>query len=314
MTSHRPSHTAVKIGKGQVFLAQDPQIARFLPEGSVELSERLMTSVGLLKGWERSLFGSVWFQKISAFIERHTMPGASLHVALRKRFMDDETRAAIRDGAKQVLVVGAGFDTLSVRLAGRFPEVLFVEVDQPGTHEVKRRAVGALDAHHSNFQLLGVDLASTSLEEALSFVGPWQRDRESVVIAEGVLMYLEESAVAAFLEAIHSLTGAGSRLLFTYMRRDEAGRIYGGKLGSITRLSLKMIGEPWCWGAGEGMLPDFLAKRGFQLTAPERCDLRSRYLEPAGLADRQLGDVERVAIARSFPHPTLSHRARGGIN
>jgi hypothetical protein len=47
------------------------------------------------------------------------------------------------------------------------------------------------------------------------------------------------------------------------------------------------------------MLQDLLAKRGFHLIAPERCDLKSRYLEPAGLSDRPLGDVERVAIATS---------------
>ena len=58
-----------------------------------------------------------------------------------------------------------------------------------------------------------------------------------------------------------------------------------------------MIGEPWLWGVVEGTLPDFLAKRGLQLMAAERCDLRSRYLQPAGLGDRPLGDVERVAIA-----------------
>jgi methyltransferase (TIGR00027 family) len=259
-----------------------------------------MTEVGFLKGWERSLFRSAWFQKLSAFLERHTMPGAALHVALRKRFVDDETRAAIRDGANQVLVVGAGFDTLSARLAGRHPNVYFVEVDQPGTHEVKRRGIEALGECHSNLQLLGVDLASTSLEDALSSVEAWRRDRMSVVVAEGVLMYLDQTAVSAFLGAVHSLTGAGSRLLFTYMQSDKSGRIYGGKLAWVTRLSLKMIGEPWCWGVGEGKLPDFLAQRGFHLIAAERCDLKSRYLEPTGLADRPLGDVERVAIAESM--------------
>jgi methyltransferase (TIGR00027 family) len=230
-------------------------------------------------------------------MERHTMDGASLHVVLRKRFMDDETRRAIREGARQVLVVGAGFDTLSVRLAAQFPEVNFVEVDQPDTHEVKRRGIDALGDLRPNLKLLGVDLGSTRLEEALSSVDAWQRRAKSVVIAEGVLMYLTESAVTTFLTAVHSMTGAGSRLLFTYMRTDDKGRIYGGKLAFLTRLSLKMIGEPWRWGVREGGLEDFLSERGFHLVDPERCDLKSRYLEPAGLAERPLGDVEFVAIA-----------------
>jgi methyltransferase (TIGR00027 family) len=278
-------------------LAQDPQLASLLPDGVVAYSERLMTRVGLLKPWERSLIQKPWFKKFSDFMERHIMAGASVHFAARKRFMDDETRAAIQNGAKQVLVVGAGFDTLSARLSAQFREVNFIEVDQPATHEVKKRGIEALGDLRPNFKLLGVDLNTTDLEEVLSSGETWQRDAVSVVIAEGVLMYLSDSAVSTFLAAVHALMGAGSRLLFTYMRLDEKGRVHGGKGASITRLSLKLIGEPWLWGVGEGGLEDFLSERGFCLVAPERCDLKSRYLEPAGLADRPLGDVERVAIA-----------------
>jgi methyltransferase (TIGR00027 family) len=292
----------VKIGKGIVFLAQDPKLASLLPEGAIEYSERLMTRVGLLRPWELSLFRRSGFQKLAAFVERHTMSGASLHAALRKRFMDDETRAAISSGAKQVLVAGAGFDTLSARLTTQFPEVTFVEVDRPGTHKVKREGIESLGDLRPNFHLLGVDLASTSLEEALSSVDDWKRDAASVVLAEGVLMYLEESAVSTFLSAVHSLTGVGSRLLFTYMRVDERGRIYSGKLPFLTRISLKLIGEPWRWGIRKGTLQEFMSRHGFVLdVSPERCDFRRRYLEPAGLADQPLGDIEHVAIGEKKP-------------
>lgn len=62
--------------------------------------------------------------------------------------MDDEVRAALAAGAIHVLVVGAGYDTLALRLAAAHPEVLFVEVDRPATLGKKR--AGALTPSSSS--------------------------------------------------------------------------------------------------------------------------------------------------------------------
>jgi methyltransferase (TIGR00027 family) len=257
-----------------------------------------MIEAGFLKPWELSLMGKSLAKKLSSFLERHTMAGASLHVALRKRFMDEETRYAITDGATQVLAVGAGFDTLCLRLAAEFPRVAFVELDHPGTLTRKRAVVEAMGDLRPNLHFVGVDLADSSLDESLTRREFWNREASSVVVAEGLLMYLKESAVSALLEGVRRSTAQGSRLLFTFMRADEKGRIYGGKLSFLTRISLALIGEPWRWGVGEGELDDFLESRGFELDkSPNRCNLRQRYLEPVGLGHLPLGDIERVAVA-----------------
>ncbi len=61
-----------------------------------------------------------------------------------------------------------------------------------------------------------------------------------------------------------------------------------------------MIGEPVLWGVGPDKLPEFLERHGWRLCPPpERYDLRRRYLEPAGLGDAPLGDIEFLAAAES---------------
>jgi methyltransferase (TIGR00027 family) len=299
MREGRPSHTAVKIGLGLVFLGQEPQLGALLPKGAVESTRRLMTAAGLLKPWHLSLFRSPAYRVFVRWLQSRVMPGQFLHVALRKRFIDDETRAEIARGVTQVLSAGAGFDTLCLRLASEFPDVTFVEVDHPATQAAKRKGVAALGPIPPNFHLHGADLAGAGLEEALPAVGAWRRDAQSLVVAEGLLMYLDETDVCRFLEAVRRNVGAGSRLLFTCMQADEHGRLLLGKLGWLARASLEVVGEPLRWGVRRGALEPFLQRHGFALeSSPSPADLHSRYLEPAGLSGRYLGGIEFMAVGR----------------
>ena len=55
-------------------------------------------------------------------MERATHPGIVRHWMLRKKWIELRVRAAIADGADQVVVLGAGFDTLGVRMAVERPD------------------------------------------------------------------------------------------------------------------------------------------------------------------------------------------------
>ena len=60
---------------------------------------------------------------------------------LRKRWIESRVRAKIAAGASQVVVLGAGLDTLGVRLASERPDLRVVEIDHPATLAVKRSVV-----------------------------------------------------------------------------------------------------------------------------------------------------------------------------
>jgi methyltransferase (TIGR00027 family) len=298
--SHRFSRTAVKIGRAVVYVAQDPRLRPLLPAGAAELTERLMLEAGVLRPWHVTWSRNPAFRGYVAFLERQLVPGMALHIGLRKRFFDDETRLALAEGAAQVLVVGAGFDTLALRLAAEFRDTPFVELDHPTTQEVKRAAAEAAGALRPNYHLLGADLASASLERLLAGLGSWRQDVASVVVAEGLLCYLAEKDIAELLRAVRRGTAPGSRLLFSFLEHDEAGRPRVGKLGSLTRRTFVRLGEPLLWSLPEGGLQAFLEAHGYRLCVPpERCDLRRRYLEPAGLGDLPLGEIELLAVAET---------------
>ena len=131
MKADRPSLTAIKIARGVVFVAEDPRVRELLLPGTVELSSKLLLEARLTKPWMLGLYRKPWFRSFSHWAERHTMPGQMMTLPIRKRFMDDEARRAIEDGARQLLVVGAGLDTLALRIAERFPDVQCFEIDHP---------------------------------------------------------------------------------------------------------------------------------------------------------------------------------------
>lgn len=299
MREATPSRTAIKLARVLIYLAHDPAIAPLLPAGAAEATERLLVETGMLRPWMLALYGKPGFHRALDRVANAFARGQAIRMGLRKRFLDDEVRSALTLGARQVLVVGAGYDTLGLRLAVEFPDVRFVEIDHPATHASKRAAVQAIGAGQPNLALLGVDLATTGLATVLAELPGWDRQAMSVVVAEGVLMYLPELAVAQFLATIHAWTGPGSRLAFTWMRCDARGRPDAGRAGGLTRLSLKVMGEGlhWCV-ADEAALQAFLARQGWSFAPdPPRFDLGRRYLEPAGLFDARAEPFEFMALA-----------------
>lgn len=66
-------------------------------------------------------------------------PGIMRYLDARTRWLDHEVTTAIREGFAQVVVVAAGYDTRSYRLAA--PGVSYFEVDLPEASQRKRELV-----------------------------------------------------------------------------------------------------------------------------------------------------------------------------
>jgi methyltransferase (TIGR00027 family) len=302
----RPSHTAAKVARGVLYLSGDPLYARLLPEGAAESIERLSLAAGVVKPWMLRLFERSWYRRLIGWVVDKIGPGELMRLTLRKRFVDDELRAAIGAGAGQVLVVGAGFDTVGLRIAEAYPEVMVVEVDTAATVDRKRGALENIGGHRGDYHLFAADLARSSLGQVLNAVPTWREDAQSVVVAEGVMMYLDEVEVAGFLHEIQKCTGPRSRLIFSYVAADDRGRPYLGVLSGLIRVSLKLVGEPLRWAVRAGELESFLQRSGFRLAEPPaRFDLQKRYLAPLGI-DQTVGQIERFAVAEIIESPRLT--------
>jgi len=232
--------------------------AQRLPPGLVEVVERLLLASGSPGYGPRlmRLSKQPWMIRVYQ-IQDLMMPGQFEGFGHRKIFMQQQAEAAIKQGARQVLVVGAGFDTLCLRLAPQYSDVQFFEVDHPATSAAKARGV-ALEGKPTNMIQIAADLGEQALPKVLSEDGRWQTSLPSVLIAEGLFQYLSDDEVRGLLSDAASCTSPGSRLVFTHAIPGER-RI----LSILTRL----IAEPWKSAVRSEDLPEYVEGTGWTMVS-----------------------------------------------
>ncbi len=304
MSSPRPSNTAKKIARFMILLDSIPRLRGLLPPGAADMVERLLHASGAVRPGEISMMRRPWVRRFMGVVERLTTRGQVLWFGMRKRYMADAVDAAIADGATQLLVVGAGFDPLAALIARRHPHVLCVEIDAPATAEPKRVGLQGAGAARDNLHVLAVDVAERSIADALRLT-PWRCDLRSVVVAEGLLMYLDIEHVRAFFTTVRAVTGPGSRVVFSCV---DGGGADGSEprlmvpMDRLIRFTLRLAGETMRWGVRPPALPDFLAALGFRLLEqPDLETLRRRYLAPLDVPDEPLQPYDYLALAEVAP-------------
>ena len=221
MKQGRISQTALKVALAFVTLNVKDDWARRLPPDLVEVTQRLLLASGSPGYGPRLMRASKqpWMIRVYRIQDLLLMPGQFEGFGHRKMFMQQQVEAAIKQGARQVLVVGAGFDTLCLRLAPQHSHVQFFEVDHPATSAAKARGV-ALEGQPANMNQIAADLDEQALSKVLSEDGRWQSSLPSVLLAEGLFQYLTDDEV----RGLGGLTPAG------YARRllDERSTVTVG--------------------------------------------------------------------------------------
>lgn len=298
----RPSQTAVSVARALLHLDRSPKTAGLLPPGAAETTRRLLGTLGRSTAVAERLLSVRILRGAARSIEARIMPGFALHLGLRKRFFDDEVRALLARGMPQVIVLGAGFDSLAARLAPQFPRVSFFELDQDPMSALKERALRKLDLCRDNLHLVPLRLGDASFAATLASCASWRPDAPSCVLAEGLLMYLDAPAAASVLEAAGRFP-SGSRLIFSFVSSRADGYLELGCCSGLKRLGFSLLGESLRWGIPKGQLDAELASHGLQRCGePEDNDLRARYLAPAGLTRLPLAMVEGVCVAEPTQH------------
>jgi methyltransferase (TIGR00027 family) len=295
----RASSTAGVVAAGVLLIHHEPVLGRLVSKEAAEAILRLLRARSPLRAaaLARGLPYS-WFRRVLRAVESGILPGLMLHHAVRKRYIEDETRRALAEGARQVVVLGAGLDTLALRLHREFPRVLFVELDHPTTQDAKRLAFDGLEgAPGENLKFLSADFTRQSADEVLAGCPGYDRSGRALLIMEGVLMYLPPADVDSTFAAARRCGGPGSRFIFTFMEIGSDGRPGFSRRGRLSDLWLGLKGEPFIWGLRPEDLPAFLAQRGFGVRdTPSPADLRRIYL--SGVDDRaRLAEGERISVA-----------------
>lgn len=214
---------------------------------------------------------------------------------VRTRLIDTMVQEALANGATQLVLLGAGYDSRAYRLPLAHDVTVF-EVDHPSTQRAKRARLDVSGTSVDHVRFVGVDFEFDNVAGRLADSG-FDEHARSIVVWEGVISYLSESAVDDNFELLSGICSPGSRLIFTYVD----GRALDGSIDFEEARRWKgwvrLNGEPFVFGFHPDRLEFYLAERGFRLGSDRTTAEVARCYRTELGRDEQGSDLYRVAEA-----------------
>lgn len=191
------------------------------------------------------------------------IPGAQEYALARARLVDDLTLQLATQGLRQLVILGAGFDTTIFRLQDKLCGVRVFEVDHPATQRVKMAALSRIDTPE-NLHFVPVDFESENIAEQLMMSG-FQRKRFSLFTWMGVTYYLTNEAVAETVTQLAGLCAPGSHFILDFASEAVVAGATGGRAARIGLKQARWLGEPFLFGRDSAQAISDLADFGFDL-------------------------------------------------
>lgn len=265
-----PSLTANIVAEGMRAASQHPRYAHLVPEDAAQFYRVACDTLRK---------GNVLTPVINMFspetriemLDAVAVKGLGLHYAMRKALVEQQTEKLIAENnITQVVVVGAGYDSLATRLHKRHRNVHCFEVDQPSMHQKKQEVFKQgqkkipgqrkdLFCPNSNLTFVSADLAEQSLHDALSATLGYDPAKPTLFIAEGLTMYLPESANRKLFADMRKAAPEKSYVLFGALDEMDKHSAVADKL-------MQQHKEHYNWTMPYEKMPDFLTENGLKLT------------------------------------------------
>lgn len=235
---------------------------------------------------------------------------------IRTRFIDEALERAVADGATQLAILGAGFDSHAYRCRELLARVSIFEVDRRAMQELKRARVReVLGAPPANLTYVEADFLRDDLRDVLPRHG-FDPRQKTFFIFEGVTMYLPEDAVRRTLR-FAAASPPGSAIVFDFVYQSmieaiariditkvpEAAKAFVERFLSVTRH------EPWVFGLPTGGEREYLSELGLEVRDEMSLfgeDAAARYLTRAD--GTQVG---AEALAEALARMVASAQAAG---
>jgi len=245
-----PSKTAVYVTAARAVGAKDPDPQRRNPD---------YLAIKFLGPRERAVLPELPMDALDLdFDSAMKQLGVDLPVevlAYRTKVFDAALLDALHDGAKQVVVLGAGFDSRAYRFQSQLGDVRFMEVDYGPTQAYKKQRLGEiLEVIPSNVSFVPMDFTKDNLLNQLRNAG-YSEQQKTFFLWEGVSYYLPESAVKDTLHFVRDHAAPGSRIAFDYTGANNPA--VNNPLHRYARW-----GEPWIFGFPNSSARGYVQQQG----------------------------------------------------
>jgi methyltransferase (TIGR00027 family) len=224
-----------------------------------------------------SLFETDFLSQIQANMSLYQTPAAKAlrsHVVLRSRYAEDQLATAVKNGIRQYIILGAGFDTFAYRQPEWAHTLRIFEIDQPASQQEKRERLHKAGIQiPSNLEFVPIDFETTTLEGGLA-TSSFDPTLPTFIACLGVLVYLSQEAITAIFQFVQTLPPS-SQIVFTFTQPlpDKDGP------RAILAKRAAELGEPWQTFSTPSELTTYLSGLGFtKINLPLPAEIRERYI------------------------------------
>ena len=233
---------------------------------------------------------------VEAFVQQH---------AAATTTQQEQPLAKTTTTTANLVILGAGFDSRYHRLVQKVPGVFTYEVDAPGTQAEKKRVLQTtgmlLDDSTTSLVLVPCDFETQDCFECLMAVGgssSFDASLPTLILWEGVTMYLPETVVVDTLKRVASLSSGTAPwyIAFDYISSTWA-------TSAIWRRAMQWAGEPFQFAMSgrRAEAEELVQSCGLQLLEHlnDSEELARRYLptHPSGKPVGFLGDYGGFVVA-----------------
>ncbi len=256
------SSTALTVAQGVIYTSYNPRYKDLVGDDLLSCTRRILSASE--EGKKRlKLVDSRLFRFFVPLAEKLLMPGMTIHYVLRKRGIEQYARQAIAQGATQIINLGAGLDTLLYRLCKEYPDFNFIEIDHPDTQVLKNHFFQQSEEKINNLHCLPIDFTHQTLEHELAQFAYFYPEKSTLLISEGVLMYLTETQVEHVFQVLKQLIRADLNFVFTALEPEDNTH------SSLIKGYLQKMGEPIHWHKSKTDLEAFVERQGYRLHSTE---------------------------------------------
>jgi methyltransferase (TIGR00027 family) len=260
------SATAYIIAAGLAKLAEMPRWKDFFSEDVLSEESVSLNRVFMRQGRDslvKRLVSVLPRRLMTGLMDRLYVPGMTEHYLFRKRWIESHVRAGLDRGVRQVILLGAGLDTLALRMAKQWPAARFFEIDLPATQRAKLAILRREGyAFPGNCRFEAADLGEASLAAVLGADPYFDPIAPTMVILEGVLMYLTESDVKRLLSELGSLFTGSLQIVYGALVVPDCD---SDPLRRFTRFLLRRGAEETKWHCLASAMPGFMEELGFRM-------------------------------------------------
>ncbi|MGH9353787.1 MAG: class I SAM-dependent methyltransferase, partial [Terriglobia bacterium] len=188
--------------------------------------------------------------------------GTAMMMIVRTRYIDEKLERAVRNGATQAVILGAGLDTRAYRFQDLLEGKKVFEVDTPTTQEYKKRRLEEVcGPAPANLAYVPVDFNTGNLGNVLRQAG-FRHSEKTFFVWEGVCMYVGEQGVRETLRSVAECA-PGSSLVMDYAAKPVIDLV--PERADLPQFKyLQNWQEPWVFGVPEGAEESFFQELGLE--------------------------------------------------